>query len=106
MPKVLYIEASGAEHAIDVPEGWTVMEGAVKNNVPGIDADCGGACACATCHVFVISASGDLTADRSDMESSMLEFAEEVQPNSRLACQIKVTENLHGLVVRLPTSQH
>jgi len=106
MPKILYIEASGVEHAIDVPEGWTVMEGAVKNNVPGIDADCGGACACATCHVFVVSAPGGVAAERSDMETSMLDFAEEVQPNSRLSCQIKVTENLSGLVVRMPTSQH
>jgi 2Fe-2S ferredoxin len=106
MPKILYIEASGAEHAVDVPTGWTVMEGAVKNSVPGIDADCGGACACATCHVFVVSAPADVTGDRSDMENSMLEFAEEVQPNSRLACQIKVTDSLNGLIVRMPTSQH
>lgn len=106
MPRILYVEASGDQHAVEVPEGWTVMEGAVKNAIPGIDADCGGACACATCHVFVVSAPADLTSDRNDMEISMLEFAEEVQANSRLACQIRVTSALDGLVVRMPTSQH
>jgi 2Fe-2S ferredoxin len=82
------------------------MEAAVKNNIPGIDADCGGACACATCHVFVVSAPEDLTTGRSAMEESMLDFAEEVQANSRLACQIKVTSALDGLVVRMPANQH
>ncbi len=105
MAKITYIEASGAEHAVDVPDGWSVMEGAVKNNVPGIDADCGGACACATCHVFVVSAPEDLS-ERNAMESSMLEFAEDVRDASRLACQIKVSAALDGLVVRMPASQH
>ncbi|MGH6957817.1 MAG: 2Fe-2S iron-sulfur cluster-binding protein [Caulobacteraceae bacterium] len=105
MPKILYVEASGTEHAVEVPEGWSVMEGAVKNAVPGIDADCGGACACATCHVFVVSAPQDL-GERSEMEKSMLEFAEEVRETSRLACQIKVSNDLDGLVVRMPASQH
>jgi len=106
MPQILYVEASGAEHRVEVPEGWSVMEGAVKNNIPGIDADCGGACACATCHVFVVEGPAALTGDRTAMESSMLEFAEEVAANSRLACQIKVTGQLDGLVVRMPASQH
>jgi 2Fe-2S ferredoxin len=105
MAKITYVEAGGAEHSVDVPDGWSVMEGAVKNNVPGIDADCGGACACATCHVFVVSAPEDLS-QRNAMESSMLEFAEDVQDASRLACQIKVSAALDGLVVRMPASQH
>jgi 2Fe-2S ferredoxin len=106
MPKVTYIEFSGAEHAIEVREGFTVMEGAVKNNVPGIDADCGGACACATCHVYVDEAWLEKTGKASAMETSMLDFAENVQENSRLSCQIKVTSALDGLVVRMPESQH
>jgi 2Fe-2S ferredoxin len=106
MAKITYLQFDGTKAVVDVKPGLSVMEGAVKNNVPGIDADCGGACACATCHVFVVSAPADVTGDRSDMENSMLEFAEEVQPNSRLACQIKVTDSLNGLIVRMPTSQH
>ena len=106
MPKVLYVEAGGAEHHVEVPVGWTVMEGAVKNAIPGIDADCGGACACATCHVFVVEGPEGLSAERTDMEVSMLDFAEEVQPNSRLACQIKITDALDGLVVHMPANQH
>ncbi len=105
MPKILYIEAGGAEHAVDVPVGWSVMEGAVKNSIPGIDADCGGACACATCHVFVVEAPCDL-GERGDMEVSMLDFAEGVEDTSRLACQLKITEAHDGLVVRMPASQH
>ena len=106
MPKIMYVEANGAEHAVDVPEGWTVMEGAVKNAIPGIDADCGGACACATCHVFIVDGPQDLSAARTEMEVSMLDFAEGVEPNSRLSCQIKVTQQLDGLVVRMPAHQH
>jgi 2Fe-2S ferredoxin len=106
MPKILYVEDSGVEHLVEVPVGWTVMEGAVKNGIPGIDADCGGACACATCHVFVLNGPEDLTWRRSDMEMSMLEFAEGVEAGSRLACQIKVNAALDGLVVRMPAAQH
>ncbi len=106
MPKITYVEFSGTEHAIEVKAGLTVMEGAVKHNVPGIDADCGGACACATCHVYVDAAWTDKVGSPSAMEESMLDFAENVEPNSRLSCQIKVTEALDGLVVRMPESQH
>lgn len=106
MPKIHYLEDSGIEHLVEVPVGWTVMEGAVKNAIPGIDADCGGACACATCHVFVVKGPEGLTSSRSDMEKSMLEFAEGAEPQSRLACQIKVTDELDGLVVRMPAAQH
>jgi 2Fe-2S ferredoxin len=106
MPKITYVEFSGKEHAIEVKAGLTVMEGAIKHNVPGIDADCGGACACATCHVYVDAAWTDKVGSPTAMEESMLDFAENVEPNSRLSCQIKVTDALDGLVVRMPESQH
>ncbi len=106
MAKITYIEHNGKEHVIDVKNGLSVMEGAVKNNIPGIDADCGGACACATCHVYVDDAWRDKTGTASAMEESMLDFAENVEPNSRLSCQIKVSDALEGLIVRMPESQH
>ena len=106
MAKITYIEHGGTEHVIDVPSGQSVMEGAVKNNVPGIDADCGGACACATCHVYIDEAWREKTGSATAMEESMLDFAEGVEPNSRLSCQVKVTDELDGLIVRLPENQH
>ncbi|MDB5434523.1 MAG: 2Fe-2S ferredoxin [Phenylobacterium sp.] len=102
MPKITYIEHDGTEHVVDVKTGSIVMEGVVKNNIPGIDADCGGD----TCHVYVDEAWRDETGSSSAMEESMLDFAENVEPNSRLSCQIKVTDALDGLVVRMPESQH
>jgi len=105
MAKITYIEFSGAEHVADVPKGSSVMEGAIKNMIPGIDADCGGACACATCHVYVDPAWTEKVGKPSSMEQSMLDFADEVKDNSRLSCQIPVTDELDGLVVRLPASQ-
>jgi 2Fe-2S ferredoxin len=106
MPKVTFIEHSGKEHTVEVAPGLSVMEAAVKNLVPGIDADCGGACACATCHVYVDPAFAAKIPAKSDMEQTMLDFANEVTDDSRLSCQIKVTAELDGLVVRLPVSQH
>jgi 2Fe-2S ferredoxin len=106
MPKITYIDHSGKERIVEVPVGWTVMEGAVKNRVPGIDADCGGACACATCHVYVDPAWLEKLPKRQDMEEQMLDFAIELKSNSRLSCQIKVTQALDGLIVRTPKSQH
>ncbi len=106
MAKIVYVEFNGVRHEVDVPTGLSVMEGAVRNSVPGIDADCGGATACATCHVYIDEAWLAKTGQRTEMESSMLEFAEAVEPNSRLSCQIKVSEALDGLIVRLPASQH
>ena len=108
MPKIIYIEHRGSEHCVDVPVGLSVMRGAVDNNIPGIDADCGGECACATCHVYVgdswLGLVGAPTAG--SQEASMLSFAALAQPNSRLSCQIEVSEALDGLVVRLPEGQH
>ena len=106
MPKITYIEHTGKEHVVEVPSGWSVMEGAVKNLIPGIDADCGGACACATCHVHVDSQWAGKLPPKQDMEETMLDFAQELEPTSRLSCQIKVTPELDGLVVRMPRSQH
>ena len=106
MAKITYIEFSGKEHTADVAAGLSVMEGAVKNLIPGIDADCGGACACATCHVYVDEAWREKIGPRGDMEETMLDFASDVRPESRLSCQIKVTGELDGLVVRMPKSQH
>ena len=106
MPKITYIEHDGREHAVEVKAGLSVMEGAIRNNVPGIDADCGGACACATCHVYVDPAWLEKLPKRQEMEEQMLDFAQEVKPNSRLSCQIKVTPALDGLVVRTPKTQH
>ena len=106
MAKITYVEHDGTEHTLDVKPGLSVMEGAVKNNIPGIDADCGGACACATCHVYVDAAFMDKAGEKSAMEESMLDFAENVEPTSRLSCQIKVSDALDGLIVRMPESQH
>jgi ferredoxin, 2Fe-2S len=106
MPKITYIDDSGKERTVDAPLGWTVMEGAVKNRVPGIDADCGGACACATCHVYVDPAWLEKLPPREEMEDQMLDFAVERKQNSRLSCQLKVTAELDGLVVRTPKTQH
>lgn len=105
MAKITYIEHDGKEHVIDVKAGLTVMEGAVKNNVPGIDADCGGACACATCHVIVDPAWAEKTGKAAQMEEDMLDFASDVAPTSRLSCQIKLTKDLDGLVVKTPERQ-
>ena len=105
MPKITYIEHDGTEHVVEVPEGLSVMEGAVKNAIPGIDADCGGACACSTCHVYVDPAWVDRLPKREPMEEDMLDFAYQPQDNSRLTCQIKVTSALEGLVVRMPEKQ-
>lgn len=108
MPKITYIEHGGREHRIEVPVGSSVMRGAVDNNIPGIDADCGGECACATCHVYVEATWLDAIGAPvpGSQEASMLSFAALARPDSRLSCQITVDESLDGLVVRLPEGQH
>jgi 2Fe-2S ferredoxin len=106
MVKITYIEASGAEHVVDAKPGHSVMESAVKNAVPGIAADCGGSCACGTCRVYVGDAWQEKMGPPSEMEQSMIEFSEDATPGLRLSCQIKVTPELDGLVVRMPESQH
>ena len=105
MPTITYIEHNGTEHPVDVPVGKSLMQGAVENNVPGIDADCGGECACATCHVYVEAAWYRRLEPREDMEEGMLESAWEPRENSRLSCQIHITADLDGLEVTIPQHQ-
>ena len=105
MPKITYISADGSSRTIDAELGSTVMETAIRQGIPGIEAECGGACACATCHVYVDDAWREIVGEPSPMEEDMLDFAYGVQPSSRLSCQIKVTEDLDGLVVRTPERQ-
>jgi 2Fe-2S ferredoxin len=106
MPKITYVDSSGTERTVEGKNGMTVMETAIKHNVPGIDADCGGACACATCHVYVDPAFAEKVGKPSAMEQSMLDFAENVKETSRLSCQIKIRDDLDGLRVTTPESQH
>jgi len=106
MAKITYIEHNGTEHVVDVANGLTVMEGARDNGVPGIEADCGGACACSTCHVYVAEDWVEKLPAKEAMEADMLDFAWEPDPvRSRLTCQLKVTDALDGLVVKLPEKQ-
>jgi len=106
MVKINFVDHAGTTRTVDTDEGSTVMEAAIRNAIPGIEAECGGACACATCHVYVDPEWLTKTGEQNSMEQSMLDFANDVEPNSRLSCQIKITDALDGLVVRLPKSQH
>ena len=106
MAKITYVDNDGTERVVEAINGESVMEAAVKNSIPCIDADCGGACACATCHVYVDPAFMDKVGEQQEMEKSMLDFAENVTANSRLSCQITVSDALEGLRVTTPESQH
>ena len=105
MAKITYIEHNGKNHTIDVKNGLSVMEGAVQNNIPGIDADCGGSMACATCHVYVKEEWFNKLPKKEDGEEDMLDMAFEPKKNSRLSCQIMVSDELDGLIVNLPEKQ-
>ena len=105
MGKITYIENSGKSHTVEVAEGLTVMEGAVQNNIPGIDADCGGGMACATCHVYVKEEWFDKINKKSEGEDDMIDQAYEPKKNSRLSCQILVNTEIDGLEVHLPEKQ-
>ena len=105
MPKITYIEHNGKSHEIEVSKGLSVMEGAVQNNVPGIDADCGGSCACATCHVYLDENWYNKLPQKEAAEEDMLDMAFEPKKLSRLSCQITVTDDLNGLVVKMPSKQ-
>lgn len=105
MPKITFIDSHGESRTVDGDVGATVMETAIRNEVPGIEAECGGACACATCHVYVDEAWVAKTGGPEPMEEDMLDFAFDVRPNSRLSCQIRIKPELDGLVVRTPTRQ-
>ena len=106
MAKIIYVDHEGTERTVEASNGESVMEAAIKNSIPGIDAECGGACACATCHVYVDEAFMDKVGMPEDMEQSMLDFAENVKETSRLSCQISVSDDLDGLKVSTPESQH
>ncbi|HEY5623418.1 MAG TPA: 2Fe-2S iron-sulfur cluster-binding protein [Gammaproteobacteria bacterium] len=106
MAKVTYIEHDGTTHEVDVPNGWSAMEGAITNGVPGIEAECGGACSCATCHVYVDPAWVERTGTPDGIEQGMLDCAAaDLRENSRLSCQIQISDELDGLVLRLPEMQ-
>lgn len=105
MPSITFIDANGVARTVDADVGSTVMEAAIRNSIPGIEAECGGACACATCHVYVDSAWVDATGSAESMEEDMLDFAFDVRPTSRLSCQIRVKAELDGLVVHTPSKQ-
>lgn len=105
MTKITIVAFDGTRFDLDAANGSTVMENAVRNSVPGIEAECGGACACATCHVYVDDAWSERVGPPSPMEEDMLDFAYEVKPTSRLSCQIKMTDTLDGLVVNVPERQ-
>ena len=105
MAKITFIQPDGATQVVEAAPGVTVMEAAKLNNVPGIDAECGGACACATCHVYVDEAWREKTGKPAEMEEDMLDFAFDVRDESRLACQIKVVDALDGLELRVPAKQ-
>ena len=106
MPNITYIEYDGTAHQVEAEAGLTLMEGAINNDVPGIEAQCGGGCSCATCHVYVDPAWEDKLPERDAMEKAMLDMsASGLQENSRLSCQITVTDELEGLVVQMPEFQ-
>jgi ferredoxin, 2Fe-2S len=105
MAKITFIQPDGTSQTVNTEPGLTVMEAAKINNVAGIEAECGGACACATCHVFVDEAWRAATGKPAEMEEDMLDFAFDVREGSRLCCQIKVTAALDGLIVRVPAKQ-
>tara|TARA_B100001250_G_scaffold169436_1_gene145925 strand:- start:180 stop:500 length:321 start_codon:yes stop_codon:yes gene_type:complete len=105
MAKITYIEHSGKSHTIEVQNGLTIMEGAVQNNVPGIDADCGGSMACATCHVYVKEEWFNKLPKKEDGEEDMLDMAHEPNKFSRLSCQLMVSNELDGMIVNLPEKQ-
>jgi len=105
MVQITFIDAEGGSRTVTGEVGSTVMETAIRNDIPGIEAECGGACACATCHVYVDEAWKEITGEPEPMEEDMLDFAGDVRPTSRLSCQIRVRPELDGLIVRTPARQ-
>jgi len=106
MPRVIYIEENGTEHEIEVPVGVSLMQAAVNNMVPGIEGDCGGLCACATCHIYLDEAWRQQLAEPEELETGILDFAFDVSEDSRLSCQIKMADELDGIRVRMPARQY
>lgn len=106
MAKITFIEADGSEKQVDVPAGTNIMQAALDNDIAGIMGDCGGACSCATCHCYIDESYTAKLPDVDPIEASMLDFAIDPQNNSRLGCQVTVTEDISGIIVRLPASQY
>lgn len=106
VPKVIYVEDNGTTHEIEVPLGTSLMQGAVNHMIPGIEGDCGGLCACGTCHVYVSVEFAPSCGSADELESGMLEFAFNVRNSSRLSCQIQVSEEMEGIVVQMPARQY
>lgn len=106
MPKIIYIEINGTEHEVEVPVGTTLMQGAVNHLVPGIEGDCGGLCACGTCHVYVPEEWEAVCGASDELEQGMLEFAFDVEESSRLSCQIEVSAEMEGMRIRMPARQY
>ena len=105
MAKITFVDHTGESRSVEAESGSTVMEAAIRNAIPGIEAECGGACACATCHVYIDEAWAAIVGSPTPMEEDMLDFGYDVKPNSRLSCQIKITDALDGLVVKTPERQ-
>ena len=106
MAKITYVAPDGTRHEVEVENGYSVMEGAINNNIDGIVAECGGACACATCHAYIDEAWMDKMPTMDDMEDSMLDAAFERKDTSRLTCQIEVSDALDGLVVHVAENEY
>ncbi|MGE0620972.1 MAG: 2Fe-2S iron-sulfur cluster-binding protein [Pseudomonadales bacterium] len=106
MPRIIYVEHNGTEHEVDVPVGTSLMQGAVNQLVPGIEGDCGGLCACGTCHVYIPDQARALCGVPDELEQGMLEFAFDVNDSSRLSCQITATEAMEGMRVLMPARQY
>jgi len=105
MPRIVFIEANGMDYEVEAESGLSLMENAVRNAIPGIVAECGGSCSCATCHVYIDEAWLNRVGSANTIEQEMLDFAYDTQPNSRLSCQIRVTDAFDGLTVRIPERQ-
>ncbi len=105
MPTITYVQPDGTKQVVEAKTGQTAMEAAIANMVPGIVAECGGACSCATCHVYVDEAWTERIGGPSEMEEDMLDFAFDVRPTSRLSCQIKIADDMDGLVLHVPEEQ-
>ena len=105
MTHITFVTHDGTRHDVDAKNGTSAMENAIRNSVPGIDAECGGACACATCHVYVDEAWRAVVGEPESMEEDMLDFAVDMRPNSRLSCQIRVRDELDGLILTVPERQ-
>jgi 2Fe-2S ferredoxin len=106
MPRVRFIEHNGTEHEVEVPVGTSIMQAAVSNMVPGIEGDCGGLCACATCHVYIPQEWQDKCGVPEELEQAILDFAYDVEDNSRLSCQIKMSDALDGITIEMPERQY